>query len=75
MRPSASGKSTLLQCNAGLDALTAGKAFIGADLSALDDDPLTIRVPAGHTVDILLAVSNPPKQSRVMFSFDVRRSA
>ena len=51
------------------------QAFIGADLSALDDDRLTIRVPAGHTLDILLDVSNPPKQSRVMFSFDVRRSA
>ena len=43
MGPSGSGKSTLLHCVAGLDALTAGSAFIGdADLSTLNDHELTI---------------------------------
>ena len=43
MGPSGSGKSTLLHCTAGLDSLTAGRAFIGdADLSTLDDQHLTI---------------------------------
>jgi putative ABC transport system ATP-binding protein len=43
MGPSGSGKSTLLHCIAGLDSLTSGKAFIGdADLSALDDQQLTL---------------------------------
>jgi putative ABC transport system ATP-binding protein len=43
MGPSGSGKSTLLHCTAGLDSLTAGRAFIGdADLSTLDDQRLTI---------------------------------
>jgi len=42
MGPSGSGKSTLLHCVAGLDALTSGKAFVGAaDLSTLDDQHLT----------------------------------
>ncbi|HEX6418916.1 MAG TPA: ATP-binding cassette domain-containing protein, partial [Acidimicrobiales bacterium] len=42
MGPSGSGKSTLLHCVAGLDTLTAGRAFIGdADLSQLDDKRLT----------------------------------
>jgi putative ABC transport system ATP-binding protein len=43
MGPSGSGKSTLLHCTAGLDSLTAGKAFIGeTDLSTLDDTELTV---------------------------------
>ena len=43
MGPSGSGKSTLMHCMAGLDTLTAGKAFIGdADLSTLDDRDLTL---------------------------------
>jgi putative ABC transport system ATP-binding protein len=43
MGPSGSGKSTLLHCAAGLDTLTAGKAYIGdADLSTLNDQRLTI---------------------------------
>jgi putative ABC transport system ATP-binding protein len=43
MGPSGSGKSTLLHCTAGLDSLTAGKAFIGnTDLSTLDDTALTV---------------------------------
>jgi putative ABC transport system ATP-binding protein len=43
MGPSGSGKSTLLHCIAGLDSLTSGKAYIGdADLSALDDQQLTL---------------------------------
>jgi putative ABC transport system ATP-binding protein len=43
MGPSGSGKSTLLHCVAGLDTLTAGRAFIGdADLSTLNDHQLTI---------------------------------
>jgi putative ABC transport system ATP-binding protein len=43
MGPSGSGKSTLLHCCAGLDALTAGSAFIGGtDLSTLDDHDLTL---------------------------------
>ena len=43
MGPSGSGKSALLHCAAGLDALTSGQAFIGdADLSTLDDHQLTI---------------------------------
>ncbi len=43
MGPSGSGKSTLLHCSAGLDRLTAGRAFIGdIDLSTLGDDALTI---------------------------------
>ena len=43
MGPSGSGKSTLLHCQAGLDTLTSGQAFIGdTDLSTLDDRHLTI---------------------------------
>ena len=43
MGPSGSGKSTLMHCMAGLDKLTAGRAFIGdADLSTLDDRALTL---------------------------------
>jgi putative ABC transport system ATP-binding protein len=43
MGPSGSGKSTLLHCMAGLDSLTSGSAFIGAqDLSTLDDHDLTV---------------------------------
>jgi putative ABC transport system ATP-binding protein len=43
MGPSGSGKSTLLHCMAGLDALTAGKVFIGdTDLTTLTDRQLTL---------------------------------
>ncbi|HWC10433.1 MAG TPA: ABC transporter ATP-binding protein [Acidimicrobiales bacterium] len=43
MGPSGSGKSTLMHCMAGLDTLTAGRAFIGeADLSTLNDRDLTL---------------------------------
>ena len=43
MGPSGSGKSTLLHCLAGLDTLTAGKAFVGeAELGALSDRQLTL---------------------------------
>ena len=43
MGPSGSGKSTLLHCMAGLDRLTAGKAFIGGiDIGALTDKELTL---------------------------------
>jgi putative ABC transport system ATP-binding protein len=42
MGPSGSGKSTLMHCMAGLDAPTAGRAFIGDDeLGLLDDAGLT----------------------------------
>jgi putative ABC transport system ATP-binding protein len=42
MGPSGSGKSTLMHCMAGLDALTAGRAWIGdTELSTLDDKRLT----------------------------------
>ncbi len=42
MGPSGSGKSTMMHCAAGLDRLTAGRAFVGnADLSTLDDRELT----------------------------------
>jgi len=42
MGPSGSGKSTLMHCLAGLDSLTAGKAFIGdVDLSSLNERQLT----------------------------------
>ncbi len=42
MGPSGSGKSTLLHCLAGLDTLTAGRAFVGdVDLGSLDDGGLT----------------------------------
>ena len=42
MGPSGSGKSTLMHCMAGLDAPTAGRAFIGAqELGRLDDAGLT----------------------------------
>jgi putative ABC transport system ATP-binding protein len=42
MGPSGSGKSTLMHCIAGLDELTAGKAFIGdTDLSSLGERQLT----------------------------------
>ena len=43
MGPSGSGKSTLLHCIAGLDNLTSGHAYIGADdLSTLNDRELTL---------------------------------
>jgi putative ABC transport system ATP-binding protein len=43
MGPSGSGKSTLLHCLAGLDTLTAGKAFVGeVELGALSDRQLTL---------------------------------
>jgi putative ABC transport system ATP-binding protein len=43
MGPSGSGKSTLMHCMAGLDALTAGHAFIGdTDLATLSDRELTV---------------------------------
>jgi ABC-type lipoprotein export system ATPase subunit len=42
MGPSGSGKSTLLHCVAGLESLTAGRAFIGGrDLAGLTDTELT----------------------------------
>ena len=42
MGPSGSGKSTLMHCMAGLDALSAGRAWIGdTELSTLDDKKLT----------------------------------
>jgi putative ABC transport system ATP-binding protein len=42
MGPSGSGKSTLMHCMAGLDAPTAGRAFIGdVELGPLDDSGLT----------------------------------
>ena len=42
MGPSGSGKSTLMHCMAGLDAPTAGRAFIGAqEVGRLDDAGLT----------------------------------
>ena len=42
MGPSGSGKSTLMHCMAGLDAPTAGQAFIGdVELGPLDDSGLT----------------------------------
>lgn len=43
MGPSGSGKSTLLHCLAGLDEVTDGKIFVGADeLSSLNDKALTV---------------------------------
>ena len=43
MGPSGSGKSTLMHCVAGLDTLTAGRAFVGGvDLTRLDDKHLTL---------------------------------
>jgi len=43
MGPSGSGKSTLLHCVAGLDALTAGEAYVGETaLSQLSDTQLTL---------------------------------
>jgi len=43
MGPSGSGKSTLLHCLAGLDTLTAGKAFVGeVELGDLSDRQLTL---------------------------------
>ena len=59
MAPSRSGKSRRRECSAGVDTLTGGKAFTGVDLDVLDDNRLTILVPAGHPVDILPDVSNP----------------
>jgi putative ABC transport system ATP-binding protein len=42
MGPSGSGKSTLMHCMAGLDAVTAGQAYIGGtELSSLNDRQLT----------------------------------
>jgi putative ABC transport system ATP-binding protein len=42
MGPSGSGKSTLMHCMAGLDAATAGRAFIGTqEIGHLDDAALT----------------------------------
>jgi len=42
MGPSGSGKSTLMHCMAGLDAVTAGRAYVGdTELSALNDRQLT----------------------------------
>ena len=43
MGPSGSGKSTLLHCQAGLDVLTSGSAYIGeVDLGLLSDKDLTL---------------------------------
>ncbi len=43
MGPSGSGKSTLLHCLAGLDTLTAGRAFVGdVELGDLSDRQLTL---------------------------------
>jgi putative ABC transport system ATP-binding protein len=43
MGPSGSGKSTLLHCLAGLDSLTAGRAFVGdVELGRLSDRQLTL---------------------------------
>ena len=43
MGPSGSGKSRLLHCVAGLDTLTSGQVFVGADeLGALSDKELTL---------------------------------
>ncbi|MGA0879225.1 MAG: ABC transporter ATP-binding protein [Ilumatobacteraceae bacterium] len=43
MGPSGSGKSTMMHCAAGLDQLSAGKAFVGnTELSSLDDRELTL---------------------------------
>ena len=43
MGPSGSGKSTLLHCLAGLDTLTAGRAFVGdVELGVLSDRQLTL---------------------------------
>lgn len=43
MGPSGSGKSTMMHCAAGLDRLSAGRAFVGAtDLTSLDDRALTL---------------------------------
>jgi len=43
MGPSGSGKSTLLHCLAGLDRLTSGHAYIGAeDLGTLNEKKLTL---------------------------------
>ncbi len=42
MGPSGSGKSTLMHCLAGLDSVTAGRAFIGdVDITELTDNQLT----------------------------------
>jgi len=42
MGPSGSGKSTLMHCLAGLDSVTAGRAFIGGvDITELTDNQLT----------------------------------
>ncbi len=42
MGPSGSGKSTLMHCLAGLDSVTAGRAFIGdVDITELSDNQLT----------------------------------
>ena len=42
MGPSGSGKSTLMHCLAGLDSITGGHVFIGAqEISKLDDKKLT----------------------------------
>ncbi|HWH30748.1 MAG TPA: ABC transporter ATP-binding protein [Mycobacteriales bacterium] len=42
MGPSGSGKSTLMHCLAGLDSLTQGQVWIGADeISGMDDKRLT----------------------------------
>jgi putative ABC transport system ATP-binding protein len=43
MGPSGSGKSTLMHCQAGLDTLTSGRAFIGeVELGSLSDKELTL---------------------------------
>jgi putative ABC transport system ATP-binding protein len=43
MGPSGSGKSTLLHCLAGLDRVTAGRAFLGdIDISAASEKELTV---------------------------------
>lgn len=43
MGPSGSGKSTLLHCQAGLDSLTSGSAYIGdVELGSLSDKELTL---------------------------------
>ena len=69
MGPSGSGKSTLMHCMAGLDAPTAGRAFIGDDeIGLLDDAGLTRPAPRPDRVRVPGVQPRPDAERRATTS-------